>query len=96
MKKKESIFKEKVLRDLKKLGPAYFFKTQERGRRGVPDIIGCLNGKFFALELKTDVGDLDRLQREILVRIRAASGFAIETCPAQWPHDFELLKETLK
>ncbi len=83
----ESKFKERVLRDLKTTDQIYFLKTQERGRRGVPDILGCYLGKFFALELKTDTGKLDKLQVHTLARIRKSGGFAISTTPSTWADD---------
>jgi len=96
MKKKESLFKEKVLRDLKIDYPdAYFFKTQERGRRGVLDIIGCENSKFFTLELKTDDGKLDDLQRHTIQRVRKAGGIAFETSPSDWPNKRSYLMAAL-
>lgn len=91
--KSESKFKERVLKDLKTLDGAWFFKTQERGRRGIPDIIACLNGSFVALELKTDTGKLDRLQEHTIGKIRQAKGFAISTTPSEWEMHFKLLKE---
>lgn len=93
MKKAESIFKDRVLRDLKPLESIYFLKTQERARRGVPDILGCIKGRFFALELKTDVGKLDVLQARTIEKIRLAGGFVLVTTPSSWATDFALLKE---
>jgi hypothetical protein len=93
LKKVETKFKEKVLSDLKTLNTSWFFKTQERGRRGVLDIIACLNGGFCSIELKTDNGKLDRLQEYVIGEIRQAKGFAIATTPSKWPQHFELIKE---
>lgn len=92
-KKEETSFKEKVLKDLKYFKAAYYIKTQERGRRGVPDIIGCINGKFFALELKTDTGKLDELQLFTLGKIRVSQGFALSTSPKYWREHFKLMKD---
>lgn len=93
MKKLESKFKEKVLKDLLFFKNAYFFKTQERGRRGVPDIIGSIKGHFFALELKTDEGVLDEIQQYTLCKIRKSGGFAMVTTPGSWPVHFRTMKE---
>lgn len=95
-KKEESAFKEKVLKDLKHFKSAYYFKTQERSRRGVPDIIGSIKGKFFALELKTDTGKLDALQVHILHKIRESSGFALVTSPSTWADHFAAMKGYFK
>jgi hypothetical protein len=93
MKQEEAKFKERVLRDLKQFKDAYFLKTQERGRRGVPDIIGCINGKFISLELKTDKGVADLLQLEILKKIQIAGGFAAVTSPMYWEVHLDYLKD---
>jgi very-short-patch-repair endonuclease len=41
---------------------------------GVPDLIGCHHGRFFAIEVKTPDGKLSTLQRAILSQIQAAGG----------------------
>jgi hypothetical protein len=89
----ETRFKEKVLKDLKTLSNIYFLKTQERARRGVPDIIFCANGGFGAMELKKDGEDLEPLQRQRVETIRQARGFAIKSCPATWEQDFLMIKK---
>lgn len=91
--KEETRFKTKVLRDLKFFKTAYYIKTQEHARRGVPDIMGCIDGRFFALELKRDKGRLDDLQANRLAKIRAAGGFALSVSPACWETEFRLMKE---
>jgi hypothetical protein len=45
-------------------------------RRGVPDIIGCVGGIFFGLEVKTDDGKVSVLQHLELNRIAKAKGYA--------------------
>lgn len=44
------------------------------GRRGVPDFIGLHQGRFFAIEAKSDVGKTTRLQDREIERIAAAGG----------------------
>ena len=41
---------------------------------GVPDIIGCIDGRFVALEVKVPGAKPTRLQELILSRIEAAGG----------------------
>ena len=48
-----------------------------RGKRGVPDIIGCYRGRFVAFELKAAGGRLEPAQVGECERIRAAGGVAI-------------------
>jgi len=53
------------------------------GRSGIPDIIGCKNGKFIAIECKAGYGKATALQERELNAIAAAGGFAClvnETC----------------
>lgn len=46
------------------------------GRAGIPDIIGCYNGRFIAIECKAGKGTTTALQERELSRIREARGFA--------------------
>ena len=43
---------------------------------GVPDILGCLKGRFFALEVKKPTGRLSRIQSYQLLKVRDAGGIA--------------------
>ncbi len=85
----ETLFKVKVQADLNKLirrgAPIWFYKSQEVGRRGIPDIIMSINGTFVALELKTDVGRPTPLQLHTLTKIGASNGWGIVTSPKVWP-----------
>ena len=58
---------------------AYYFMpaTGGYGRSGVPDIVGCLNGVFFAVECKANGGRPTALQSREIDRINAVGGFAI-------------------
>jgi Holliday junction resolvase len=45
------------------------------GRSGIPDIIGCKNGKFIAIECKAGKGKTTALQERELQWIKDAGGF---------------------
>ena len=90
--KEETKFKEKVQKDLKKLKNVWSIKTQERSRRGTPDLIICYAGIFIAIELKTDIGVIDKLQFETLKKIRASGGYAFTSCPSQWEMHYQIIK----
>ena len=45
------------------------------GRSGIPDIIGCKNGKFIAIECKAGKGKVTALQERELIAICNAGGF---------------------
>jgi Holliday junction resolvase len=57
---------------------AYCFlpATGGYGRSGIPDIVGCYNGCFFAVECKAGRGTTTALQEKELRKIRQAGGSA--------------------
>jgi Holliday junction resolvase len=81
-KQKETIFKERVLRELKQLPKAWICKTQQVSKRGTPDILACIKGLFVAIELKTDTGKLSALQEYNLEAIAKSGGIAIVMTPS--------------
>lgn len=71
--------KEQVKKQLKQFEPNiyYFFPaTGGYGRNGVPDIVGCLNGRFFSIECKAGRGRTTALQDKELASIKQAGGSA--------------------
>ena len=74
----EKKVKQKVAKQLKEMG-AYFFypATGGYGRSGVPDIVGCYDGKFFGIECKAGKNKLTALQERELVLITRAAGVAV-------------------
>lgn len=92
----ETKFKVLVYTKLRKLKVAcnkklWMIKTQERGRRGTPDFLLCLCGKFVALELKTSKGKLDLLQEYNIEKINDADGYAVKLSPDNLDAVFEQL-----
>lgn len=74
---KESLVKKKVAEILKTHGAYYFFPAMGAfGRAGVPDIIGCYRGYFFAVECKAGKGKTTALQEAELEKIIKAGGTA--------------------
>lgn len=47
------------------------------GTAGIPDIIACINGRFFAFEVKTDTGETTALQESTIRKINDAGGTAV-------------------
>ena len=88
----ETRFKRRVLLDLAQIPTVWVLKTQERARRGVPDLLICWRGRFIAIELKVDGEKPDALQFAVLERIGKAGGVATWTSPSTWANDFETLK----
>lgn len=70
-----------MLEFLKSVPKCWVLKTHEVSRRGIPDIILCLDGAFVALELKIEGGETDMLQQYELGAIRKAGGIAMAVTP---------------
>lgn len=47
------------------------------GTAGIPDIIACVDGRFFAFEVKTETGKPTALQEATIRKILAAGGTAV-------------------
>lgn len=74
----EGLVKDKVVALLKGANAYYFFPaTHGYGRSGVPDIIGCLGGSFFAIECKAGKNKPTALQEREMQRIRDAGGHTL-------------------
>lgn len=89
----ETAFKVIALKALKEAFPkAYILKTQERGRKGVPDILLCLNGFFIGIELKRDGEEATKLQAHVLRKIMDAGGYAFVAKPSTFSHQLHILR----
>lgn len=82
--KPEAKFYARVKRDLEKLPHTYFWKTHELSRRGLPDVVACIYGRFVAFELKAERGRPSELQKIEIERINDAGGSARVVYPSEW------------
>lgn len=74
----EAKVKKKVVAQLNELGAYNFFPVMGGyGRSGIPDVIGCYRGCFFAIECKAGKNTTTALQERELQKIRDAGGIAI-------------------
>ncbi len=81
----EKKVKDKVVAILKAEGVYYFFPaTHGYGRSGVPDIVACVNGFFFAIECKAGTNKPTALQVRELENIRRAGGCAVVVNEENW------------
>jgi hypothetical protein len=75
MELSETRLKEKVLAMLKKEFPkAWVYKTSDRWKVRIPDVLVCREGRFFATELKVGKNKPTRLQLYVLKQIHCACG----------------------
>lgn len=92
--KPETKFQNKVLSDLKKLDKLWVLKTQEKTRKGVPDLLICANGKFVAIELKASPkSPLASLQRFEIEQIKSSGGLGFVANPENWGQIYARIKD---
>ena len=67
-----------ILRYLRSVPRCFAWKTHGGmyGTAGIPDIIACVRGRFFAFEVKTATGKATPLQKATLQKILASGGTA--------------------
>lgn len=89
----ETRFKNRLMPKLKGIPKSHWYKIQQKGLRGTPDILGVVNGRFVALELKKDGGKATTLQEFELKQIEKAGGYAKLVEPAD---EKNILEDLLK
>ena len=67
-----------IMRLLKRIPRCFAWKEHGGmyGSAGIPDVICCLDGRFFAFEVKTPEGRLTKLQEQTIHRSKVAGGHA--------------------
>ena len=74
----EGRVKARIKTRLDGMGAWYFMPfAGVMGRIGIPDFVGCMAGKFFAIEAKAGTGKPTRIQAATLDKIRDAGGVAL-------------------
>ena len=64
---------------------------QKFTRDGVPDILACVKGRFFGIEVKAQNGKPSALQLDTVEEIRDAGGIAAVVYPSAWSLLVEIL-----
>ena len=75
---KENDIVRAILKYLKTVSGCFAWKEHGGmyGTAGIPDIIACINGGFYAFEVKTPVGKTTALQDATIRKIRKCGGQA--------------------
>lgn len=82
IKQPETRFKERVLPRLRRIPKSWWVKIQQVGIRGTPDVLGCIDGQFVAIELKQSAkAHVDTLQKHELTKICCSNGWAFIMFP---------------
>lgn len=95
--KLETKFQNRVLKDLKSLPNTWVLKTQERARRGIPDILSCVAGHFVAIELKaSQEAIVSPLQCYEISKIEHSGGYSYIAYPENWDSVLKEIKQIVK
>ena len=76
---KEADIVKAILRYLKTVPKCFFWKEHGGmyGTAGIPDIIACINGRFYGFEVKTEDRRPTKLQESTIRKIKNAGGIAL-------------------
>lgn len=76
---KESDIVRAILHYLKSVQNCFCWKEHGGmyGTAGIPDIIACIDGRFYGFEVKTEDGTPTKLQLSTIRKINAAGGKAV-------------------
>ena len=76
---KEADIVKAILKYLKTVPKCFFWKEHGGmyGRAGIPDIIACIDGRFYGFEVKTEDGIPTKLQESTIRKIKNAGGIAL-------------------
>lgn len=96
---RESTFAKRVWKRLEEIPSSYFVTIQQKSIRGVPDLIGCVSGRFVALELKRSLAEARKnsgrilLQKYVMNNISSVDGF----CSFVYPENLdEVIKKLME
>lgn len=91
---KETAFKNKVEKYLTDIGAWYikYWAGSKFTKEGIPDILACIDGHFYGIELKADNGKPSLLQLKKLKDIRNAGGFGVLLYPESFQYFIALVE----
>lgn len=76
MTKQEKTIQSEIIKWINSLEKGYAIKFPGIWIRGVPDILACIRGKFFAFEVKREDGVVSPIQKATIRKINRAGGIA--------------------
>jgi hypothetical protein len=94
----EGKVKKKVVDLLKKYDVWYFFPASNGfGKAGIPDVVGCFNGRFISIECKSDATKKPtELQVQRGKEIQKAGGVWMVVCDAETLSTLEFTIKSLQ
>lgn len=89
----EKTFENKIKDYIEDHGGWYVkFFANRMTKKGIPDILACINGYFVAIEVKAKHGEPSELQKYHVRKIIDAGGLAIILYPQDWELFVRLVK----
>lgn len=86
----EKRFENKIKKYLSDNGSFYVkFFANQMTKKGIPDILSCINGYFVAVEVKAENGRPSELQKHQIKKINSVGGIGL----ILYPQDFEIFKK---
>ncbi len=81
----EKDFQNFVNKKLRTLKNTWFVKIADRAKKGIPDYLLCVDGRFIAIEIKRSITSrATPLQEHTLYEIREAAGCGWVVFPENW------------
>lgn len=74
------------MKNLRSVNQSWWVKVNDKFTKGLPDILGCWEGQFYAIELKREGYEPTPLQEHVLKKINLAGG------TVQWFDNYESFK----
>lgn len=92
----EKNFENKIKEYFKEIGAFYikYWAGSVYTKEGIPDILACIDGKFYGIEVKAKTGKPTLLQIINLRKIRAAGGIGILLYPDEFDYFKEFIDDT--
>ena len=73
----ETKLKKQVIDFIRRMYPsAWFYKAADRWTAGIPDLVLCVEGRFYAIELKVSDNKTTPIQEFVIRKIQGAGGRA--------------------
>lgn len=93
----EKIFETKIKNYIESMGgwQVKFF-ANSMTKKGIPDILSCVNGYFVAIEVKAQNGKPSELQLYNVRKINQAGGFAFILYPSKFEEFKSFIKDLKK
>lgn len=89
----EKTFENKIKNYLNEVGAWHVkFFANRMTKKGIPDLLACVNGYFLAIEVKAQNGKPSELQLWNVEKIKKAKGIAI----VLYPNQFEEFKQLIQ